>query len=617
MLIAGITSDVASAQKLNHSNLQRNTMITKNGILRPSKNSSLITNSSKTKISKVNATESNASEPEVDFTNIPTIQGTYKAVKLNNTVDRLSRNDTTTTIRGNVTRTIVKPTNELATIEALKKEDVRNATLEHMKNKPGKTRGSMGTIVTKSPNPPISDDNHDDGPLKGYNPALESSPWKPIVPHFINADLSLPAKDEELVIVSDKVKLKEEKIMETAAAKKNISSSSTTTVRPTTTTTTLAEPTTRNSTDDESRIPSMLSKFDALDVDFPHDRLAPEETVNIRVNGKFKNKITNEPIHSSERPNIETLDDDHSEKTYDLRLKASTGGTSQQHTIEPPPPPLQVATEVPSAIPTNNSLNSSASIVAKVEKVMEAPLLSPFLQVPISTRAVNATTTEATAAATNSPVFPYYEDHLAVTGIGEAVPVFDQEGDLEARNRYTEIKADEESTVAVGKEKPTVDKKALLDAKRHQQQQQPVYTSYRTPDLNGVYRPSLVENPNTLKPFRHTLPVNKIDVVIGEESEKKAGNSDDNGPVIVATSSSDNNNGTTRGDADSVDDKTELGSKNTTAGSIEPHQTMKNQTIKEIESESQTSPTEVVVVEPSTQQPEIEPVRPTDEGMGY
>lgn len=45
----------------------------------------------------------------------------------------------------------------------------------------------------------------------------------------------------------------------------------------------------------------------------------------------------------------------------------------------------------------------------------------------------------------------------------------------------------------------------------HQPQpNQPVYTSYKTPDLMGGSKPPLVRVPGTLKPFSHTIPVDKI-----------------------------------------------------------------------------------------------------------
>lgn len=49
-----------------------------------------------------------------------------------------------------------------------------------------------------------------------------------------------------------------------------------------------------------------------------------------------------------------------------------------------------------------------------------------------------------------------------------------------------------------------------------EQQKQPVYTSYKTPDLMGGSKPPLVRVPGTLKPFSHTIPVDKISPVKDE-----------------------------------------------------------------------------------------------------
>ena len=43
-----------------------------------------------------------------------------------------------------------------------------------------------------------------------------------------------------------------------------------------------------------------------------------------------------------------------------------------------------------------------------------------------------------------------------------------------------------------------------------QQPNQPVYTSYKTSDLNGGSKPPLVRVSEALKPFTHTIPVDKI-----------------------------------------------------------------------------------------------------------
>ena len=80
----------------------------------------------------------------------------------------------------------------------------------------------------------------------------------------------------------------------------------------------------------------MLIAIDDDDSVFPHDRVVPEDMVNFRVNGKYKNKI---PITTAEnadggRPNIEVagqLPPD----TFDLRLKANAKPTHMLEKVDP------------------------------------------------------------------------------------------------------------------------------------------------------------------------------------------------------------------------------------------------------------------------------------------
>lgn len=98
--------------------------------------------------------------------------------------------------------------------------------------------------------------------------------------------------------------------------------------------------------------------------------------------------------------------------------------------------------------------------------------------------------------------------------IGIAEPVPDTDIELEPRNRYSDIQAVEKHHG-----------NTLQDRKVDKNGQEPVYTSYKTPDLNGAgMRPSLIENSGTLKPFRHTIPVDKITAVLNNEKSDKEAN---------------------------------------------------------------------------------------------
>lgn len=75
-------------------------------------------------------------------------------------------------------------------------------------------------------------------------------------------------------------------------------------------------------------------------------------------------------------------------------------------------------------------------------------------------------------------------------------------------------------------EKPTLQSEKL--EQNQQQQKQPVYTSYKTPDLYGDSKPPLVRVPGTLKPFSHTIPVDKISPA---KDEPVTGTTDTKDPI--------------------------------------------------------------------------------------
>lgn len=99
-------------------------------------------------------------------------------------------------------------------------------------------------------------------------------------------------------------------------------------------------------------IPPLLIALDDDESVFPHDRVVPQEMVNFRVNGKFKNKP---PPNSAVSPVSEDSTENSQPKievsgqlppdTYDLRLKASPNGQ--------PMPPVQI----PDVIRTDDEIN--------------------------------------------------------------------------------------------------------------------------------------------------------------------------------------------------------------------------------------------------------------------
>lgn len=95
-------------------------------------------------------------------------------------------------------------------------------------------------------------------------------------------------------------------------------------------------------------------------------------------------------------------------------------------------------------------------------------------------------------------------------GVGEAEPVSDLEMELQVRSRLPD----------------NVNKKQAHGPM--------VYTSYKTSDLNGGAKPSLVERPGTVKPFRHTIPVDKINLdKLPDESFRTVGNDDDSVVMVL------------------------------------------------------------------------------------
>ncbi|XP_001600824.4 uncharacterized protein LOC100116291 isoform X3 [Nasonia vitripennis] len=411
---------------------QRNTMITKNGILRPNRNISLITTHPKTNHnvkSKPEPIDVSDPESEIDFSNIPTIKGTYTAINLNATGSRRdevvvpsSTTTTTTTTTTSTTTTTAAPSSSSSTTtsEATTTVKVRTTTLS-----------SSGSIET--------------GFHEFKEPDLETSPWRPIIPPYLNSDHKLgpgvvTTAAPSVVTQKDKKDDGQSAVDKLAEIKKIVVDTLPAT---------------------NTLVPPLLIALDDEDSVFPHDRVVPQEMVNFRVNGKFKNKP---PASSAVSPIYEESTENGKPKievsgqlppdTYDLRLKASPNGQ--------PIPPVQL----PGVFKTDDEI-------------------------------------KYTSVEPNFPGFDEEDEQPTIlTGIGVAEPVLDTELDLESRNRYSEIMADE----------PNEKLKSPLDnLKPHQpQQNQPVYTSYKTPDLMGGSKPPLVRVPGTLKPFSHTIPVDKI-----------------------------------------------------------------------------------------------------------
>ena len=161
---------------------QRNTMITKNGILRPNRNISLISNPKlKPKVSETTEIDP---ESEIDFSNIPTIKGTYTAIKLNATGAAVPKKEEAPVTVTTTTTTMLPPISSAAAISSIPSTTMRVETTTSTRIPPTAFMNS-GSSSTDRIVPAES----------GFNefrePDLETSPWRPIVPPYLNTDIKM------------------------------------------------------------------------------------------------------------------------------------------------------------------------------------------------------------------------------------------------------------------------------------------------------------------------------------------------------------------------------------------------------------------------------------------
>lgn len=485
-------------------------MITKNGLLRPSRNSSLITSpKSKTKPSK---TEPN--EPDIDFSNIPTIQGTYKASKVNDTSQskvnstqdaikmQLDNNNTkglphTQTTKFDVEKTTEPSLSAVQTTLRIKGKVNDTKHDEAVNETVPKSTKKVPTSTVPATQTEIED------LFKDFRkPDFETSPWRPIIPGYVNPELKLLPDTEK---TNYKVNYSNANVGEGGSDSVRISQDSVQARIPESSTQHSSESGTESSYVD---VPGM-SAFDMEDTDFPHDRIVPQEMVNFRVNGKFKNKIPGiledgevftEPsvIKTDEsRPDIE-VSGQLPPETYDIRLRTS----SQPEKLDS------------SSMKPSSKENETGWVVSNTGS--KGPDLTKGNKKNVSNaREKESSNFLPSVSSTRKWQRPYSEESTTMAPrIGIAEPVPDTDIELEPRNRYSDIQAVEKHHG-----------NTLQDRKVDKNGQEPVYTSYKTPDLNGAgMRPSLIENSGTLKPFRHTIPVDKITAVLNNEKSDKEAN---------------------------------------------------------------------------------------------
>ncbi|XP_076752173.1 uncharacterized protein LOC143424158 [Xylocopa sonorina] len=546
-----LNQEVPGSQKQTQ---QKNAMITKNGLLRPNRNSSLITSSKpKSKPTKIESTE-----PEIDFSNIPTIQGTYKASKVNITsLNKANSTQESTTLepdaRNNTKaslpqeQTTNKPTTTTETTETNQgmtqttskpKEKINYTVHTNESSSEANLESAAKKVVTSTVLTTLVE--NDDRFKDFHKPDFETSPWRPIIPGYVNTELKLlPDNVEKTTKTNYKVNYNnanvEQTIPETTVKTPGYSVSEKIEESSTISTKTAEPPELLNLYVD---VPGM-STFDSDETDFPRDRIVPQEMVNFRVNGKFKNKIPGlledgqiftepAPIRLDDRrPDIEVAGQLPFE-TYDVKVRTSSEPEQAEYSFTKPHrstnendtgwrvPGLQISygmmnSEYKDSVNTENGTTKTSAESIKTNKKRIEPNVvkdkdgpNNFLPL-ISSSTPRWTTERPTQTDFNE------EPTTKVPAVGVAEPVTDVDVNLEARNRYPDIPA-------ISKQQDN----ALQDRKVDKNAQQPVYTSYKTPDLNGAgMRPSLIESSGTLKPFRHTIPVDKITSVVNHDKNDK------------------------------------------------------------------------------------------------
>ncbi|CAG5101575.1 Similar to Enteropeptidase-like, partial [Cotesia congregata] len=369
---------------------QRNAMITKNGLLRPSRNNTLLINTKSKPNLNSKPAKMEPSEADIDFANIPTIQGTYQATKINPVATK-----TTTEVSSQIQKTETKIESGVIEIKKETKVGKETTTEEITSSVSWKEESTTSTSSTTSPTTTTTTTKK---PFNSFpQPDFEESPWRPIIPSY-----------------SQESKLKDSGVKTESSIE--IEKISLTTPVPAI----------------KFNLPAVaLSPVDMQDTDFPHDRIVPQEMVNFRPNGKFKNKIPG--VEELEKPEIE-VSGQLPPETFNLHV-----GTSGTQNFKP--------------------VDSKHPVIETEEPIL---LTSEFSE-------------------------------ISGVGIAEPVSELDLELDLESRNKFSDIAA-------------------LPERVQEKDEKQPIYTSYKTPNLNGESNPSLVEHSGTLKPFRHTIPVDKINL---------------------------------------------------------------------------------------------------------
>lgn len=447
---------------------QKHTMVTKNSLLRPNRTNNLIL-SSKPKTHTVRPIKTDSNEPDIDFSNIPTIKGTYRATKVNITAHNSTKGtselmpdikDTTKKVlsheqitRSNKTSNFINySSTEKSSISFTKSTTVmfNEEKLNEKEEDELKTSQELRITTTQS-NLNIFKDFH--------NPDLETSPWKPIIPGFINTEFKLLSDSD--VEESDRTELSTQKIVSfTNDLRNNIKQLD------------------NKTSTTPSTILGLLESVNFHDIStigtditgFPRDRIVPNLTMS--------------KSEDNEKPDIEVAGQLPSEM-YNVRLKVSSD--------------------------SNDKKMSNSKILGSLITHNVFENISTKDDTLFHKEHADSNNTQKTKEKFGNLILTIEPDNIEsdydeknsskspTRGIGIAEPLSDTEIELETRNR--------DSTLILREN----EKYTLRDKNVDINSQQPVYTSYNTPDLNGGgFGLGLIENSATIRPFRHTIPVDKI-----------------------------------------------------------------------------------------------------------
>ncbi|XP_032677716.1 uncharacterized protein LOC116847141 isoform X2 [Odontomachus brunneus] len=438
---------------------QKHTMITKNGLLRPNRNSSLIT-SSKPKVKPIRL---DSGEPDIDFNNIPTIQGTYRATKVNITAEN-STKGTAESITDAKDTTKRAPSRERTT-DTPSTSPTRSTSVTFGEDKSNERPDTNVTKMTTSTTTTQSDLDI----FKDFrNPNLETSPWKPIVPTYVNTEIKLLPDNNNRTESSTRRTVSTSTSDPGDNAKVSESGTSATSDL------SLESVNFRD-------VPGM-STFDTDDADFPRDRIVPSSTAS-RLDDAGSLEIE---VAGQLPPEM-----------YSIRLKASSKHDDSDK--------VTPSSEISATRQAFENTSTKENISLKDTRKESSDTQEMEVKLDDST-ATTTTRFDSVESRRDEEIASKSPD---TSGIGVAEPVLDAEVELETKNRYSGVPTSKDE-----EEDALRNRKVDVDPKR------PVYTSYNTPDLNGGnLGSSLIRNSATMKPFRHTIPVDKIASVVNYSSD--------------------------------------------------------------------------------------------------